>query len=167
LGFFAVRGVESRRLTAIGERAGDLVIIEPARMVGQPFELHRYIDVGERFSRGDWTVVLYRVGCPNCEALISRWPMENRRVAEGERIAFVSVPPHSEEKLAWGVVGSSEIVWGRLTDKVDWFVRTPVVVRVASGRVREVRCSGDDEDRRATLSAGIVSEGGSNDARAT
>jgi hypothetical protein len=124
--FFAFRGAPSDMLPAIGQRIGELIVVEPERMLGQPFALGRYIDIGDRLLEGRWLVALYRAGCPDCASLLADWP-------EGtyERTAIICVP--SGPRTATRTL--EFVCWGTLSADIEWFVPIPLVIVVANNRV--------------------------------
>jgi len=66
MGYLMATG-EPARLTADGVILGEgnLVVLEPEKWVGQVLPVLKYIDVGERFAAGNWTLLFYHSDCPN------------------------------------------------------------------------------------------------------
>ena len=149
----AIANSRSGVVEAIGQRIGNTVVIEPERMVGRPFALGRYIDIGERLARGRWVVVLHRAGCPDCESLLRHSPtLDDACVADGVQLAVVLVP--SRHSLAMPLDTPPNSAWGTLTADLDWFLTTPMIVAVENNRVLDVRCGATLSSLHETLSFG-------------
>jgi len=144
VGAVAELGVRRDALVAIGQRVGDTIVVEPQHMVGQPFELGKHIDIGERLAHGRWLVVLYRVGCPDCESFMMGWPDMGPDTQAFPATAFVSVPPGSREAAR----SLPNVSWGTLRDDIQWFLATPMVVTLHNNRVLDVRINIDLERER-------------------
>ncbi len=69
---FAVACFHPTTLSNVGSLIGEgnLVVLEPEKWVGKRFPLLNYIDIGEQLAAGEWTVVFFRSGCPNCQAVL-------------------------------------------------------------------------------------------------
>jgi hypothetical protein len=119
-------------LPGIGRRIGDFVFIEPEKMVGQPFTLARYIDIGEQLSRGRWLVVLYRTDCSACAEVLSGHNQDHFHIDVSGNLALVSVPPHGTSKPP---VRSPSTLYGALSATTEWLIQTPAFVEVQNGRV--------------------------------
>lgn len=117
--------------TALAEgsltQVGGLVILEPEQWVGQPLPIARSIDLD--LSHGDWIVLLHRHDCPACQELV---PQFEHRAAQGERIALLEVPPYGESD------SPAPRHHGRLNEDHEWFVQTPVELRLKAGLVTAV-----------------------------
>jgi hypothetical protein len=131
IGILAARGPERAPFATIGHRVGDVVIVEPERAVGQPFELGRYMDIGDQIAHGRWLFVLYRAGCPDCHSLISHLRGTGFRREANVQVALVGVPPDVAESTP----SPADVRWGALTAEVGWFVTTPSVFWVVNNRV--------------------------------
>jgi hypothetical protein len=148
LGIAGFRGAQIDDLAAIGRRVGDFIIVEPERMAGEPFHLGRHIDIGDRLARGRWLVFLYQVGCPECERLFLQTREAFAEPLIDVEIAVVQVPSHSPTALGKAKVDGLPFVHGRLDDKVEWFVRTPLLLIVQDNRVLGVAATLDQAQRR-------------------
>lgn len=113
--------------------AGDLVILEPERWIGRKLPIAESVDLD--LSNGEWVVLLHRYDCSVCQKLI---PQFERRAATGERIALVEVPPYGEIEPALATRQSAG-QHGRLKDDREWFVQTPVEIRLQDGIVTAVK----------------------------
>ncbi len=52
---------------------GQLVLLMPEEWTGKRFPLLDQIDVGDRLAKGTWLVVLYHLGCGECQELIEQY----------------------------------------------------------------------------------------------
>jgi hypothetical protein len=107
--------------------------------VGKPLPLLELIDVGDRFRAGDWVLVLYRSGCPDCQSLISAYPSwlpATAGRAPPRAVAFVEVPPYGALP-AFESSASAAPILGRLRDDREWFADTPIVLALRQGAVVE------------------------------
>lgn len=122
-----------------------LTILEPEEWNGRPFPLKESIDAD--LSQGEWLVVLHRHDCHDCQKAMPLYE-ELAASGAGKRVALVEVPPFGEEdsspqylsKLVSPVPARREgeglnLVVGRLTPGREWFVQTPVEIRIKDGVV--------------------------------
>lgn len=107
------------------DSAGGLVVLEPEAWVGQKLPIANSIDID--LSSGDWLVVLHRHECRACQKEL---PLYEERAVAGERIALIEVPPYGNV-TAHGPAN----IYGRLRQDHDWFVQTPVEIRLQRGVV--------------------------------
>jgi len=122
---------QNATLTQAGTIVGDgqLVILEPETWIGKPFPIASHIDIGDQLLKGDWIVVLFHHGCPECQEALPQY--EQLAQEDGrKRIAVIEIPPYG--KKSDHAVAS---LYGRLTDKREWFVQAPVEISVKSGMV--------------------------------
>jgi hypothetical protein len=140
LGFFTVRGAASAPLAAIGQRVGDVILVQPDQMIGQRFELGRYTDIGQQLAQGRWLVVFYNARCPECERLKEYWSTSWAEIRGQGNTAFVSVPPD----LTGTTPALHGVRWGALDSGIDWFIQTPLVVAIQDNRVVEARIGATD-----------------------
>jgi len=123
-------------LTKAGTIVGDgkLVILEPETWIGQPLPIATHIDIGDQLLEGEWILVLFHHDCPKCQEALPRYEeLAQQLIQNGSntRIAAVEVPPYGE-KTKHAVAS----LYGRLTDKQEWFVQAPVEIVVEGGIVR-------------------------------
>ena len=108
---------------------GGLVILEPETWVGKPFPLATHLAPERSFDEGRWTVLLYHHDCPHCQEAV---PQYERLATDGNdrRVVLIETPPY-------GVAQSPEgaALRARLSDAREWFVQTPVEIRVDEGIV--------------------------------
>lgn len=122
---------------------GSLVVLLPEEWNGKPFPLAEHIDVGQRLSTGQWVLVFYHPGCPECEELI-QWFRTSALVDSGsaarQPVAFIEVPESGEltKKLS---LPAGVCLFGKLDNSREWFVSTPAILAVKDGMVEEV-CRG-------------------------
>lgn len=107
---------------------GGLVILEPERWVGQKLPFAQSVDLD--LSKGEWIVLLHRHDCPVCQETV---PQYERRAKAGERIALVEVPPYGDFDAR-----EKACHYSRLKEDHEWFVETPVEMRLKDGRVTAV-----------------------------
>jgi uncharacterized membrane protein YphA (DoxX/SURF4 family) len=107
--------------------AGKLVVLEPEKWIGKPLPIADAIDVD--FSEGRWIVVLYRLGCHECEEAVLQY---EALAGDGAmRVALVETPPH----VATIADADGVCIRARLSAERDWFVRTPVEIQLQDGVV--------------------------------
>jgi hypothetical protein len=135
LGFFSVRGAASVPMAAIGQRVGDVILVQPDQMIGQRFELGRFTDIGQQLAQGRWLVVFYNARCPECERLKEYWSTSWAEIRGQGNTAFISVPPD----LTGTTPALHGVRWGALDSGIDWFIQTPLVVAIQDNRVVEAR----------------------------
>lgn len=121
---------------------GDSIVLEPEKWTGKRFPLLPHIDIGNRLSRGQWTVLLYHDDCPKCQEVIARYDRllqgQGQGLAtRGERVALVEIPPYAVDPMV-SVDSHSSFVAGRLSDRKQWFVMAPVEIVLEQGLVRSV-----------------------------
>lgn len=115
--------------------SGEIVVLEPKKWIGRRFPLLNYTSIGDRLREGDWRVLLYHHDCPNCQEAIATLRADVAR-AGNVQLALIEIPPYGER--ASGVFNSRPPIEGRLKAIKEWFVQTPVVLRLDDGRVVEV-----------------------------
>jgi hypothetical protein len=119
--------------------AGELVILEPESWIGRALPIIDEIDVGHELARGDWLLLLYHHDCPQCQEALPRYlglAEQLNSDHQQRRIAVVETPPFA----AGGLQGSSTAALkGRLSDRREWFVQTPVEITLKDGDVTHVR----------------------------
>jgi hypothetical protein len=98
--------------------------------VGTCLPLLKDIDIGDRLSRGQWTVVFYRHDCSLCRKALPKYERlarESARRADAPRIALIEVPPYGLPCEAI-VSRESPCVLGRLSDAKVWNLPTPTEI---------------------------------------
>ncbi len=116
-------------------REGQLVILEPETWLGKPFPLVQYIDTDAELARGEWLIVLHRHDCAKCADAVPRYAMlANRYSSRPGRptIALVEVPPFGAQYLHEEL----GVFCGRVRDDREWFVQTPLEIRLQDGVVQ-------------------------------
>jgi hypothetical protein len=113
----------------------ELIVFDPAEWIGRPLPFVGEIDIGDELSRGTWTVLFYRRGCPLCEAVLACYERGQAGGVPDHRVALVELPPQE----ARPAVGASQeaatgLRRGRLDPKSRWFV--PRRASSFSGRER-------------------------------
>jgi hypothetical protein len=102
----------------------DLVVLEPEEWIGKPLPIADYIDAD--LSEGDWIVLLHRHDCPECQEVAPRY----EGLASTRNIALIEMPPYGGEPE-----GQGPALHARMPDDREWFVQTPVEIRVKDGVV--------------------------------
>ncbi len=138
------RVAPTQELSDVGERVGNAIIVEPESMVGRPFVLGKFIDLGDQLAVGRWFVILYRPGCPQCQTVLHRANLIGAQAPARAQIAFVSLPTHrSGSRSAHEVVPTTGLS-GTITDEFDWLLSVPLFLVVEHGRVLATGSSFDD-----------------------
>ncbi|MEX2316623.1 MAG: MauE/DoxX family redox-associated membrane protein [Pirellulales bacterium] len=118
-----------------GSSLGDqqLVVLDPPAWVGQKLPVAEYFSPSIDLSYGQWLVVFYHHDCPRCVDALRRYETLG---AEGlhagaSNVLFVEMPPYEQG----GTPSSAIARHVRLSDRREWFVQTPVEIRLADGIV--------------------------------
>lgn len=114
-----------------------LVILEPEKWVGEPFPIGEFLSPRIDLEYGEWTVLIYHHGCPQCQAALSRYAdlaESSAAIGNRRRVMLVESPPYASETPVATTAG----VHVRLTDEQEWFVKTPVEIQVEDGQVATV-----------------------------
>jgi hypothetical protein len=114
---------------------GDLVILEPEQWIGQQLPISKSIDLD--LSNGEWIVLLHRHDCPDCQKTLPRYEKMAMHLI-GQQVAIVEVPPYGNPASE-----TSTCCHGRLADDHEWFVQTPVELRLENGIVKSVKTHGN------------------------
>lgn len=145
-GAVAVLGGATGELPAIGQRLGGTIVVEPDRMIGRPFALANYIDLGDRLVRGRWLIILYRTACPDCQSVLARSRDIEAQTQGLGGVAYVSVPNYAGASEAYerAEVGQSTGLHGAMMKEHDWLLTVPLFIVVEHDRVLAVSSSLDD-----------------------
>jgi hypothetical protein len=119
---------------------GGVESIEPDGWLGRRFPLIEHIDIGEEISHGQWTVVLYHYDCPKCQSVIDVYRhglADELPVNREQRVALVELPPFQQSTDSPSEDGR---IWlrGRMMADKDWFIATPVSIKLVDGVVSGV-----------------------------
>jgi hypothetical protein len=130
------QSLQSARDTSSGDPGakGSLVVMKPDTWVNKPLILTQYVEISADLTRGEWIVLVYHSDCPKCRDALLKYVClaelsASKRGAPG--IAFVEVPPYRVDEFTL-----KDAVHGRLRDEYEWFVQTPVEIRLSGGKVR-------------------------------
>jgi hypothetical protein len=132
--FVLMYPAQAAKLGGAGELSdGDrLVILEPAEWAGRELPVAESLMPAVDLSRGNWVVVFYHHGCPRCVEAVSRYiELASESGEPGSQVLLVEVPPYAREEPA--DLGAARHV--RLSDRREWFVQTPVEIRIEHGKV--------------------------------
>lgn len=130
-----VRYVNGRTAVAKGMTAasGGLMILEPEQWIGEELPIADSISVD--LTKGDWVAVLHRHDCPACQEALPRY---EQLALMGQSVALIEIPPYGSSRP----LGSS-VRCCRLANDRDWFVETPVEIRLRNGIVASVKSDSD------------------------
>ena len=109
--------------------AGGLVILEPETWIGKPFPLATHLAPELSFDEGRWTVLLYHHDCPHCQEAVPQYE-RLAIIGSDRRVVLIETPPYSVDQSPEGAA-----LRARLSDAREWFVQTPVEIRVDEGTV--------------------------------
>jgi hypothetical protein len=134
-------------LDGSGEITGvaHIVLLEPETWVGERLPLLRHIDVGAQLEQGDWLVVVYRQNCPKCHVLFGRLKDAQSNTDEASsapQLACVEIPGGSSSPAA-NDAKLPDCLHGKLAAEYDWFVETPVLIRLHNSRVESASVGGN------------------------
>jgi len=118
-------------------RDGRTVVLEPDLWIGKRFPLLDWIEIDAAMDEGQWTVVLHRPWCSDCEKLLRRFGERNMRTSfpgEGS-VAFVDV--EAEHGGAIAIPKGPSFFHGALPVSYRWFVQTPVKLELLNGIVQQ------------------------------
>ena len=135
----AMAGYQPARLLADGTISGgrQLVVLEPRTWVARPWPLRAHVDIGQRLSEGRWVVILYHHDCPSCRQSIPDFEALAGDMAAGGlgvRTAMIELPPYGLPGTCL-VSAAAPVTLGKLSDRRDWFVETPVMIALQGGVV--------------------------------
>lgn len=135
----AMAGYKPASLNANGEIVGDaeFVLLEPKTWVGKEPSILRHIDIGDQLKTGSWLVLLYHYDCTACQEAIHYYQGIASKQVVAERmlnVSFVEVPPCPAVSFS----RSKTCAWGQLVGSKEWFVSTPTVLLLTSGKVISV-----------------------------
>jgi hypothetical protein len=122
-----------------------LVILEPETWIGREFPLFKHIDIDHQLAEGDWIVLVYHHECPKCREVlrdVERLAVEMAARGNRARVALIEVPPFAPNEV-WGHRRMSLFNYGRFSNSREWFVETPLWLRLEEGTVVGVSRSGD------------------------
>jgi hypothetical protein len=121
---------------APGEMVGGsgLVLLEPEEWVGRELPIKDWLSPQVDVSEGDWVIVIVHHDCPTCLGAIPKYEtmVRGNELGDSVRLLFVEAPPYGELPLVEG----GAIVRARLSSEREWFVQTPIEIRVRNGIVQ-------------------------------
>jgi hypothetical protein len=123
---------ESRRtgLWKISADQGRYVdVLEPDQWTGKELPIADSIDLD--LSQGKWIVLLHQHDCTDCQAAVPRYKQLALQATDHPlRVAIVEVPPFGDIDIS-----DSSCSYGRLREDHDWFIHTPMEIRLDDGIV--------------------------------
>lgn len=105
------------------------------------FDLAGLSSLRGELERGTWVVILYRNGCPHCKHIpedAENLANQNRVKSIDEGVAILEVPKWTETKVEPPLHTSGLVHWGMLSNEIRWLVKTPLVIEVEDGIVKQV-----------------------------
>ena len=108
-------------------------ILEPETWVGKELPVIDYIDIGEQLKTGNWLVLFYHYDCPDCQKAITELEKIAANLSGNDdfpQIAIIDVPPY-------GPSLQTSCSIGRLPEVKEWFITTPAMVLLKSGKVAQ------------------------------
>ena len=155
------------RLGEDGQILGDdpYVFLEPETWPGRRLPLLAHIvdvppaakgvsstDARGQLARGQWTVVLYRHNCSHCQESVPKFEKMCLTAGPGggfTKVAMIELPPYAPPGKSL-LSPNSPCVRGRLSDRRQWFVQTPVALFLADGAVTGLLQEDQDAGQAAT-----------------
>lgn len=119
-----------------GDTSNGLIVMDPETWIGKPLPILKYIDRQSELAHGKWIVILYRHDCPVCRKEVPRYVrMAEKTAADptAPRITFVEIPPYGN--LGGLIPPDVSCLRGQLSQSHQWFVETPVVMKMNNGVV--------------------------------
>lgn len=131
-------GPKEVRLQGADESLGDdaVVVLEAERWIGKRFPLSAYVRTQVDLRKGTWTILLYRHDCADCEKAIARLVRAGIGRDSGN-VLLVEVPPFGDLSGDIRVIAGT-LPSGRLIESKEWFVITPVTIKLRDGVVVSV-----------------------------
>ncbi len=113
-----------------------LIVLEPNKWIGKRLPLLRYVTAEKSLAVGNWTLVVFKADCGQCQKLLHELP--RKKLADGASgVIWVEVPPcHPDARTA--VEASGRFSYGSLRADLNWFVQTPTMLRIVDGQVTGV-----------------------------
>jgi len=129
-----------RSSASVDEAEGKLVILEPENWLGKPVPILRAIESSQNLdlANGEWVLVFYQPNCHECHKFLEE-------VAErlsgylppghlGRRIVIIEVARRgSVQSQGEPFLGLEGAAHGWMKAKTDWFMQTPIAVRIING----------------------------------
>lgn len=113
-------------------------LLEPKEWVGKRLPIITRIDCDADLTTGNWLIVLYHAGCPDCKRTITACIEYLQHAPKNTiRVAFIEVPPFSGDSPTDGSTlrRFSEIVFGRVRPMGDSLLPTPAVLVLRDAKV--------------------------------
>jgi hypothetical protein len=112
---------------------GGLIVLEPEDWIGQPFPLTKHLTPEINVNKGRWILLLYHHDCPQCQQALpqyERLAANQALVGSDQSVVLIETPPFEAASLH-----HEGILHARLADSHEWFVQTPVEIRIEEGIV--------------------------------
>jgi hypothetical protein len=105
-------------------------MLGPRRWIGGPLPIADSVDLD--LSAGYWIVLLYRNGCDKCDKVVPLYETAASAIKDGGvKVALIEVPPFGDREI----VHSTPCAYGHLRKDRDWFIETPLEIRLRDGIV--------------------------------
>lgn len=120
---------------AIPSASQSLRVHEPHHWLQKPLPIGGDIEIDADLRMGHWELVFYRHDCPRCVEVFDRYAERRKMITTvaAPAVAFVEVPPYGDAHFP-----PATFRRGRIVDKDQWFIRTPLVVSLRQGIVMAV-----------------------------
>lgn len=113
---------------------GALAVVAPEKWLGEKCPLLDEIDLGQKLAQGSWTVVLIHHDCPACQEVVTYYARASAQERGERSIALIEIPPYGPVQRP-----STPITNGRLSERLSWFVSTPLELSLDNGFVTSLR----------------------------
>lgn len=136
---FAIGPLVSARSSHSGN--GHVVLL-PHDWVGDDFPLRVEIDTvhANAISSGSWWVIVHRSSCAHCAKLlqvVDDYLLNASSTQLASRVFLIELPPYDDHPLGNGLSGNM-VLRGRLSDRKDWFIETPTLLKLKDNQVTQV-----------------------------
>lgn len=120
--------------------AAGIVILEPEAWKGKQLPIAKFIEIGDRVMTGKWILLLHHHNCPKCQETTPRYVETARRLQKARsatHVALIETPPFASAVLPEDL-DAAAVLLGRQSDQREWFVQTPVQIKLDEGVVVDV-----------------------------
>jgi hypothetical protein len=117
------------------------VTLEPKNWLGKKFPLFEFIVFDNGFNRdnlkiGGWSILLYHVDCKKCQELLAKINDQSKNETF-ENLILIEIPGKEVKQGFFNGV-QSHVVSGTLQSGTEWFVQTPVLLKLSHGMVLDI-----------------------------
>jgi hypothetical protein len=118
------------------------VTLEPSKWLGKEFPLLDDVVwddekiISSELKQGDWSVLLYHVDCQECQKILAELEKQSHDKSF-EKLVLIEIP-RKERSLRNSQLTQNYGKSGRLRDNTEWFVQTPLLLKIRNGMVSNV-----------------------------